>query len=476
MYQIDFTRPCHVHFIGIGGTSMSGLAKILLEEDFIITGSDSVPSRSCEKLRSIGIPVYPEHSEENMKANPDIALVVYTAAISDDNPELLYARANNIPILTRAQLLGQLMANYKYGIAVAGTHGKTTTTAMMSHILMTAGMDPTITLGGNLELIGGNVRIGKSQYFIAEACEYTNSYHECNPYVSIILNIDSDHLDFFHNLENIVKSFAVFATKLKDGGTLVVNGDMPYLQEIRDAVKDRDIHVVTFGLGEGNDYRAINIRMDKDVHATYTLLYRGEDLGTVRLSVVGEHHVMNSLSAIAASRAMDIPMDSILEGLLSCPSAKRRFEYKGVTKQGVTIIDDYGHHPLEAEVTIRAAREVLENRNSSLAPEEQGELWVAFQSHTHSRTKALLNEFADALALADHALLADIRDDREADDGTISAQDVVDKVLERGTDAVYLGDFATIGKYITEHAKNNDLLITLGSGPIYTLGEALLQE
>ncbi len=444
---------------------MSGLARMLLAEGFTITGSDNVPSRACEKLRSIGITVYPEHSEANMTANPDIAVVVYTAAISEDNPEYTYALSHDIPVLSRAQLLGQLMDNYKYGIAVAGTHGKTTTTAMMSHILMTADKDPTITIGGNLELIGGNVRLGHSEYFVAEACEYTNSYHECRPFVSIILNIDSDHLDFFHNLENIVKSFAKFGTLVKDGGVLVVNGDMPYLPDIREAVKDKDIRFVTFGIGPDNDYRAENIRFDEGVHPTYTLIRNGENLGDVTLSVVGEHHVMNSLSAIAAADKMGIPMDMIKEGLRLCPSAKRRFEYKGVTKNGVSIIDDYGHHPLECEVTIRAARKLV-----------KGELWVAFQAHTHSRVKALLNDFSAALALADHALVADIRDDREADDGTISAKDIVDKTNALGGNAVYLGDFPTIEKYISEHAKNKDLLITLGSGPIYTVGENLLSQ
>lgn len=474
MYKIDLTKPCHAHFIGIGGTSMSGLARMLKKEGYSITGSDSVPSRALEKLRADGIPVYDGHSEENMKNNPDIGLVVYTAAIFDDNPELLYAKAHDIPVLSRAQLLGQLMDQYKYGVAISGTHGKTTTTAMMSHILMKADLDPTITIGGNLDLIGGNVRLGDSQYFVAEACEYTNSYHEFRPWVSIILNIDADHLDFFHNLENIVKSFATFATKLKDGGYLVVNGDMPYLPDIREAVKDKNCHFITFGLGEENDYRAVNVRLDSGVHPTFTLVRHGEELGDVTLSVVGEHHVMNALSAIAAAESLGVSLDIIKEGLRSCPSAKRRFEYKGTTKNGVTIIDDYGHHPLECEVTIRAAREVLNRQNSEKGV--NGELWVAFQSHTHSRTKALLTEFADALALSDHALVAEIRDDREADDGTISGQDIVDKVVERGTDALYLRDFATIEKFIQEHAKNNDVLITLGSGPIYSIGESLLQD
>ena len=472
MYKVDFSKPCHAHFIGIGGTSMSGLARLLHEEGFTVTGSDTVPSKYCDNLRKQGIPVYPEHSEENMKNNPDIAFVVYTAAIFKDNPEYTYALSHDIPVLSRAQFLGQLMDNYKYGVAVAGTHGKTTTTAMVSHILMKAGKDPSITIGGDLDLIGGNIRIGHSDYFVAEACEYTNSYHEMNPWVSIILNIDADHLDFFHNLENIVLSFCEFGRKVKEGGVLVVNGDMPYVDRVREAVADKDIRVVTFGLGADCDYRAENVHLDAAVHPSYTLIRNGEELGEIVLSVTGEHHVWNSLSAVAAADALGIGLSDIQEGLRNCPSAKRRFEYKGVTSKGVTIIDDYGHHPLECEVTIRAAREVLDHRK----PEERGELWVAFQSHTHSRTKDHLDEFAAALALADHSLVADIRDDREADDGTVSAKDIVDRVIALGSKSEYLRDFDTIEKYILEHCKNNDLLITLGSGPIYTIGDSLLRK
>ena len=491
MYKIDFTKPCHVHFIGIGGISMSGLAEILNKEGFTVTGSDLRPSQVTGMLEAKGIRIYYGQVAENLKQEPDTALVVYTAAISDDNPEFLYAKELGLPLLSRAELLGQIMDNYKYSIAVSGTHGKTTTTAMLSHILLAGEKDPTISIGGMLDVIGGNIRVGASPYFVTEACEYTNSYHSFRPFVSIILNIDNDHLDFFHNMENIVKSFATFATKLQEGGVLIVNGDMPYVEDIRAAVADKNCRFITFGLGEQNDYRATAILMDEGGHPTYTLIRKPGILGDsngagtdgagtdsaasadniagagprVVLSVTGEHNAVNSLSAIAAAEALDIPMEAILSGLRSCSSAKRRFEYKGTTKDGVTIIDDYAHHPTEIAATVAVARSVV-----------KGELWIAFQPHTYSRTKALLDDFAEALAPADHVILADIYAAREKSDGTIHARDLEQKLLAKGTDAVYLGEFATIEKYFSEHCKNNDMLITMGAGTIDSVGVDLLSE
>ena len=488
MYQIDFTKPCHVHFIGIGGISMSGLAEILNKEGFTVTGSDMRESDVTRMLNEKGIRIYFGQVAENLKSEPDTALVVYTAAISSDNPELLYAKEQGIPLLTRAELLGQIMDNYKYSIAVSGTHGKTTTTAMLAHILLAAEKDPTISIGGMLDVIGGNIRAGASPYFVTEACEYTNSYHSFRPYLSIILNIDNDHLDFFHNLENIVKSFATFATKLQEGGILVVNGDMPYLEDIRAAVAGKNCRLITFGLGEQNDYRATDIALDEGGHPTYTLIRKpgipedagangagtdgagssNEPAGTgpkVVLSVTGEHNAMNSLSAIAAAEALGIGMDQILAGLRTCSSAKRRFEYKGTMKNGATIIDDYAHHPTEIAATVAVGRAVA-----------KGDLWIAFQPHTYSRTKALLPDFAKALAPADHVLLADIYAAREKDDGTVHARNLEEELRKCGCDAVYLGDFPTIEKYFREHGKNNDMLITMGAGPIDSVGVNLLSE
>ena len=235
MYKVDFEKPCHAHFIGIGGVSMSGLAEILKKEGFTVSGSDMKKSDTTKALEASGIKVYIGQVASNI--TDDIDFVVYTAAIHPDNEEYQMVISKNIPLLTRAQFLGQVMENYKYSVAVAGTHGKTTTTSMMAHIMLKASTDPTISIGGHLNVIDGNIRVGSSDYFVTEACEYTNSYHEFKAYASIILNIDNDHLDFFKNIENIAASFATFATKTQDGGTLIVNGDMKYRDQVIDAVK-----------------------------------------------------------------------------------------------------------------------------------------------------------------------------------------------------------------------------------------------
>ena len=461
MYKVDFEKPCHAHFIGIGGVSMSGLAEILKKEGFTVSGSDMKESDTTKALEANGIKVYIGQVASNI--TDDIDFVVYTAAIHPDNEEYQMVVSKNIPLLTRAQFLGQVMDNYKYSVAVAGTHGKTTTTSMMAHIMLKASTDPTISIGGHLNAIDGNIRVGSSDYFVTEACEYTNSYHEFKAYASIILNIDNDHLDFFKNIENIAASFATFATKTQDGGILIVNGDMKYRDQVIDAVKDRDIKVVTFGKNDGNNYQAKNIRLNELGQPTYDLYIDGESKGEISLSVMGEHNAINSLSAIAASLYIGISMDDIREGLKLCHSADRRFQYKGTTEKGATIIDDYAHHPTEISASLAVATSVKKN-----------DLWVAFQPHTYSRTKAHLADFAKALSVSDHVLLADIYAAREKDDGTVSSKDLENELKKLGCDAVYLGDFESIKNYFEKNSMNNDMLITMGAGNIDTVGDELL--
>ena len=461
MYKVDFEKPCHAHFIGIGGVSMSGLAEILKKEGFTVSGSDMKESDTTKALEANGIKVFIGQVASNI--TDDIDFVVYTAAIHPDNEEYQMVVSKNIPLLTRAQFLGQVMENYKYSVAVAGTHGKTTTTSMMAHIMLKASTDPTISIGGHLNAIDGNIRVGSSDYFVTEACEYTNSYHEFKAYASIILNIDNDHLDFFKNIENIAASFATFATKTQDGGILIVNGDMKYRDQVIDAVKNRDIKVVTFGKNDGNNYQAKNIRLNELGQPTYDLYIDGESKGEISLSVMGEHNAINSLSAIAASLYIGISMDDIREGLKLCHSADRRFQYKGTTEKGATIIDDYAHHPTEISASLAVATSVKKN-----------DLWVAFQPHTYSRTKAHLADFAKALSVSDHVLLADIYAAREKDDGTVSSKDLVNELKKLGCDAVYLGDFESIKDYFEKNSKNNDMLITMGAGNIDSVGVMLL--
>ncbi|MCR5543001.1 MAG: UDP-N-acetylmuramate--L-alanine ligase [Eubacterium sp.] len=463
MYKVDFNDPKSAHFIGIGGISMSGLAEILKNAGFKVSGSDMKESDITKNLEKQGIKVYLSQVASNI--TEDIDFVVYTAAVHEDNEEFQAAKKAGLPMLTRAEFLGQLMDNYKYSVAVAGTHGKTTTTSMMAHIMLTAKTDPTISIGGMLETIGGNIRVGSSDYFVTEACEYTNSYHSFRPYASIILNVDNDHLDFFKNIENIAASFATFATKTVEGGILVVNGDMKYRDQIVEAVKDKNIKVVTFGKKDGNDYQAKNIRLNELGQPTYELYINGEDMGEISLSVMGEHNAINSLSAIAASLYIGIDLDNIKEGLKLCHSADRRFQYKGTTDKGAVIIDDYAHHPTEISASMAVAKTVVKN-----------ELWVAFQPHTYSRTKAHLKDFAKALSVADHILLADIYAAREIDDGTISSKDLENELKNLGCDAHYLGDFKSIEKYFEKNSTNNDMLITMGAGNIDSVGVELLSK
>lgn len=460
MYQVDFHAPCKAYFMGIGGISMSGLAEILLQADFQVLGSDMKESDIVNTLRELGATIYIGQVTENITS--DIDFVVYTAAISENNPEFVEAKRLGLPMLTRAQLLGQIMNNYKYGVAVSGTHGKTTTTSMMSHILLAADTDPTISIGGMLDVIGGNIRVGHTDYFVTEACEYTNSYHSLMPYVSIILNVDADHLDFFSGIDDIVDSFRVFAEKTPSNGLLVINGDMPYTDTITANVTSK---VITFGLDATNNYSATDVTFDELGHPTYTLVVDGKKQEMVSLHSTGMHNVINSLSTIAACDFLGIERKHILAGLFACSSAKRRFEHKGVTANGVSILDDYAHHPTEIKATLAAAKNTPHN-----------ELWCVFQPHTYSRTKALLNEFAEALSACDHVLLADIYAAREIDNHEISSKDLEECINKLGGNAKHLGDFLSIENFVEKNCKKNDLLITMGAGNVDIIGEHLLKK
>ncbi len=459
MYQIDFKKPIHVHFIGIGGISMSGLAEILLKEDFQISGSDAKSSDIIDNLMDMGAIVNIGQCAENI--TDDIDLVVYTAAVHADNPEYAACVAKNIPMLTRAQLLGQIMNNYKYSVAVSGTHGKTTTTSMLSQVFLEADVDPTISVGGILDSIGGNIRVGQSDFFVTEACEYTNSFHSFFPYISIILNVDADHLDFFSGIEEIIESFHTFAKNLPDNGTLVVNGDMDCLPQV---TKDLTCNIVTFGLNDTNAYYPTNIESDDKGHMNYTLMVNGEAAERVHLNIGGTHNVTNSLAVIAVADLLGIDREFALAGLACFGGAHRRFELKG-TLGNVTVIDDYAHHPTEIKATLTTATHTPHN-----------ELWVVFQPHTYTRTKALFEEFADALKGFDHVILVDIYAAREPDTGLIHAKDLADRIKELGSDARYFSSFEAVENYLLKNCKKNDLLITMGAGDVYLIGEELLGQ
>lgn len=456
MYQLNFDQPVHVHFIGIGGISMSGLAEILLTRGFSVSGSDSQKGPLTQHLEGLGAVIYYGQRADNIKKDYDV--VVYTAAIHPDNPEFAATKEAGIPMLSRSQLLGQMMQNYKTAINVAGTHGKTTTTSMVAHILLAADMDPTISVGGVLPCIQGNIRTGASETFLTEACEYTNSFLDFFPTISIILNIEEDHLDFFKDIHDIRNSFHLFAGRLPADGLLIINQDIPDLSEFLDGL---DCDIVTYGSPDST-YHAENITYDTNSMATFDVYEKDSLLGSVILKVPGEHNVSNALAAIGAARRLGIPFEQIQAGLMAFGGTKRRFEVKG-SIGGVTIIDDYAHHPTEIRATLETVKRYPHKTS-----------WCVFQPHTYTRTKAFLKEFADALSLADKVVLADIYAAREVNTEGISSQMLLDELKKLGCDACYFPTFDEIENFLLEKCIDGDLLITMGAGDVFKIGENLL--
>ena len=458
MYQIDFNRPQKIYFIGIGGISMSGLAEILFDEGFQVMGSDMKKSELTDRLEQKGIKV--EYGQRASNIPADTQVVVYTAAIHPDNPEFVAAKEMGIPMLARAELLGELMRNYQHAVNIAGTHGKTTTTSMLTEILLAGEKDPTVTVGGILPATGGNIRVGGSELFVAEACEYTNSFLSFFPTMEIILNIEADHLDFFKDIEDIRHSFRRFAQKLDEKGILIINREIPRLEEITEGLPCK---VITFGRNpETSNYSAAEITYDQYARASYTLMIDGKPEGKIVLGVPGEHNVYNSLSVVAAGRELGITLEQIQKGLKCFSGTNRRFEKKGEIG-GVTVIDDYAHHPQEIRATLTTAKNYPHRK-----------IWCVFQPHTYSRTAALLDEFAQALLLADEVILADIYAAREVNTIGITSQDLADKIREAGGRVHYIPSFDEIETFILENCVPGDLLITMGAGDIVKVGEKLL--
>jgi len=458
MYKIEFNKPLNVHFIGIGGISMSGLAEILIHNGFSISGSDISPSKMTEHLQEIGATVYIGHHPNNIKDHID--LIVYTAAIHPDNPELVTAKEKSIPTIDRASLLGQIMDNYHYSIGISGTHGKTTTTSMISQILLDAKKDPTISVGGILDILAGNIRVGNSSYFITEACEYANSFLKFSPFIAIVLNVEEDHLDFFKDVEDIRNSFRGYLNNVPKNGYIIINSDIDDYQAL---VNDKDCTIITYGSEKSKpDWYPKNVQFDQRGCGTYDLYHKGKFIDTFTLNSTGIHNVYNSIAAIASANIMDVDTSLIKNSLKTFEGPKRRFEYKGTLK-GITIVDDYAHHPTEIDATLQAAKKLDYNH-----------LWVVFQPHTYSRTKAFLNNFAEALSLADHVIITDIYAAREKDPGDIHSQDLLALLKEKNENCYYFSSFDEIEIFLLENLIPNDILITMGAGNIYIIGEELL--
>lgn len=463
MYKIDFSHPSFIYFAGIGGISMSGLAEILADAGFHVAGSDRSKSPLTEQLEQKGIHIFYGQRAQNI--TPDIDCVVFTSAIREDNPEYIATLEQNIPHLTRAELLGQLMQNYHTAIAVSGTHGKTTTTSMISEILLQADLDPTLSIGGIYKSIGGNIRVGGPDYFVTEACEYTNSFLSFFPTVGIILNIEEDHLDFFKDLADIRHSFREFARLLPADGCLIINADIPDWQEIAGELPCR---VITYSLTDiSADYYPTDIVYGEFGHSSFnahasSACHASEPVRPVRLQVSGEHNISNALAALALADLIQIPGGTTLKALESFTGTDRRFQLKG-SIGGITIIDDYAHHPTEITATLKAAKNYPHNT-----------LWCVFQPHTYTRTKAFLDEFAQALCLADKIVLADIYAARETDTLGISSRTLQSRIQAKGGECYYFPTFDEIENFLLENCTKGDLLITMGAGDVLKVGENLL--
>ena len=458
MYNLDFNTPANLHVTGIGGISMSALAEIMISRGFTVTGSDSHESKITDHLESLGAKIFYNQVAGNISSNIDV--LIYTAAIKQDNPELVKAKELGIPLLTRAEFLGQIMLNYPMAIGVSGTHGKTTTTSMLSQIMLEGNTDPTILVGGIMPAIHGNTRVGHSDKLITEACEYTNSFLSFKPNMAIILNVAADHLDFFKDLDDIRHSFRKFAELVPDDGFLVINSDIDNLEYFTDGLKCK---VITVGSDPAkSDYSAANIEFDQFAKGSYDLVVNGEKSFHVALNVTGEHNIYNSLAAIAAAHAMGISDENIKAGLTQYGGTDRRFQYKGKVGD-VTIIDDYAHHPDEITATIKTAKHYPHKK-----------MWVVFQPHTYSRTKSLLPEFGKALKEADAVVLADIYAAREKDTLGVSSLDVKKEIEKYGTEVHYYPSFSEIENFLLESCSPGDLLITMGAGDVVKIGEHLL--
>ncbi len=449
----------YVYFIGIGGISMSGLAEILLNRGWAVSGTDISRNDNVVHLESLGVTVNIGHKAENI--TPDITLVVYTAAVKSDNPEIMAAKELGIETIERAELLGRIMAQYKTSVAVSGTHGKTTTTSMISEITMAADVDPTLSIGGILPSINGTTRIGNGDYFVAEACEYCDSFLHFAPFLEVVLNIDADHLDYFKDLNHIRSSFKAFANKADDNGFIVISSGIEGFEEITAETKAK---VVSFGLDKASDFYAENIVYGDHGYPSYDLMAKGTNLGRISLSVPGEHNILNSLGAAAAAVCLGIEFEAIAKGLLAFGGTHRRFEYKGV-KNGITIYDDYAHHPTEIAATLSAAKKSFPGKK----------ICCIFQPHTYTRTLSLMNEFAKAFNDADSIIITDIYAAREKDTGVVSAKDLVNNIKMYNENVIYIGNFSEIENYVLNNYTEENLCITMGAGSIYLVGENLLK-
>lgn len=453
--NIAIKEGLRVYLIGIGGISMSGIAQMLIKDKCIVSGSDRSASPLTDKLVSMGAKVNIGHNADNIH---DCDLVVYSAAIHEDNPERVRARELGIPQIDRAEMLGIIMKGYEFPIAVSGTHGKTTTTGMLTHIFMECGTDPTVTVGGEIDIIRGNVHVGGKKYFICEACEYHQSFLRFFPKISVITNIEADHLDYFKDLDHIIDTFRGLALLTPEDGAIIINGED---ENIRKAVKGVDRKIVTFGLSGDYDYTISNMTHDSFNHYTFTVCKHGKAISEVRLSVPGLHNVYDALAAFATADYIGLSGEDVCDSLYHFGGTHRRFETRGIMG-GIMVVDDYSHHPTEIKAALSAAKAMKYNN-----------VWCVFQPHTYTRTKTLFDDFVKVLTESEaNIVITDIYAAREKDTGLVSAQELASCI----PNAVYRKTFEEVAEFIKQKAERGDIVITMGAGDVYRIGDILLSN
>lgn len=445
----------HIHMIGIGGSSMSGLARILLAQGYKLTGSDNLETYATRALRDAGVPVAIGHSPENVHGAD---LVVYTVAILPDNAERVEAARLGLPTLERATLLGQLMEGAGAAIGVCGTHGKTSTTSMLAQALVEAGVDPSVHIGGSLDFIGGSTRIGKGDVFLTEACEFNASFLQLRPTIAVVTNIEEDHLDFYRDIDDIQQAFSRFLALLPPHGYAIGNGDDPRVVQLLGGLA---CHTVTFGESEMCDWRPANLCYDSEGRGSFDISWHGKNRGHISLRVAGFFHVYNALAAAACAYAQGADMRRVCAALSAYAGAHRRFELTGEIA-GVKLYHDYGHNPTEMRNVLSVARLQPHNR-----------LWAVMQPHTYSRVKRLFPDYLTCTRDADITLVTDIYAAREKDPGDVKAEQIVAGMLQNGIQAVHTPSFADTERYLREHWQPGDLVLTMGCGNINQLNEQM---
>lgn len=448
----------HIHLIGIGGVSMSAIAETLHTWGYKITGSDSTQSIYTDNLVKSGIKVTIGHDLTNSK-NAD--LIIFSAAIKETDPEMVLAKQFNIPIVTRGEFVGYLTRKYKESICISGTHGKTTTTSMISLCFLEANLDPTIQVGASLKQINGNYTVGNSDYFILEACEYMENFLRFSPKAEIILNIDNDHLDYFKTFDNIKMAFEKYSKLIPEDGALITNADDANCLSLKEHVRGK---FITYGIENQNaNYVARNIKHNALGYSEFDVFCNNNFYMHIRLSVAGSHNISNALACIALCSYYGIGKNFIYSALIKFTGASRRMEFVG-SYHGVSVYDDYGHHPTEISATAKA-----------IADKDFKESWVIFQPHTYSRTKTLLDDFARSLLPFDHIIVTDIYAAREQNNYNITSVDLVNKIKEYRKEAIYIKNFDDIVSYIKSNAKANDLVLTLGAGTVTKIGPEIIK-